>query len=179
MLHPLQKIVVIAWLCWLPVMAEAAQICRTDSIPATTPDSQLTDNADGTVTDTKTGLMWKQCSEGLSGTSCATGIAQPYTWAAALNRAQTVNTLEGGFAGYTDWRLPNLKELQSITEKQCVAPAINLTRFPNTAAESSYWSSSPVAAGSNSVWGVMFNNGNDGWNTKSGISRVRLVRTNQ
>lgn len=174
----LQKIALIGWFCWLPVMAQAAQICQTTSIPATTPDSQLTDNADGTVTDTKTGLMWKQCSEGLSGSDCAMGIALPYNWATALNRAQTVNTLEGGFAGYTDWRLPNIKELQSITEKQCSAPAINLTRFPNTAAESAYWSSTTAAVDSDTVWGVMFGNGNHGWATKSGgISRLRLVRS--
>lgn len=40
----------------------------------------FTVNADGTVTDNATGLIWDQCSWGLSGTSCATGSASTYTW---------------------------------------------------------------------------------------------------
>ena len=63
-------------LALLPLVGNA-QVCNTDSIPATTPNSQLTDNGNGTVTDSKTRLMWKQCSEGLSGTNVhlARGIA--------------------------------------------------------------------------------------------------------
>jgi len=36
------------------------------------PQAALTDNGDGTVTDTATGLMWAQCSQGQSGAACAT-----------------------------------------------------------------------------------------------------------
>ncbi|MCI5158155.1 MAG: DUF1566 domain-containing protein, partial [Candidatus Electrothrix sp. AUS1_2] len=39
--------------------------CESNT-PASTPNSQLIDNGDGTITDSKTGLMWKQCVEGLS-----------------------------------------------------------------------------------------------------------------
>jgi hypothetical protein len=147
MFKPTQTALLIGLLALFPLVGNA-QTCQTASIPATTPTSQLTDNGNGTVTDTKTGLMWKQCSEGLTGADCATGSAEIYTWQAALAQAQTVNT-SGGFAGHTDWRLPNVKELRSITEKQCYYPAINLTRFPNIGIyrfgywSGMYWSASP------------------------------------
>ncbi|MCP4235257.1 MAG: DUF1566 domain-containing protein, partial [Aestuariibacter sp.] len=48
----------------LAISNTSLAVCQVD-IPASTPDSQLQDNGDGTVTDNKTGLMWKQCSEGL------------------------------------------------------------------------------------------------------------------
>ncbi|MEZ7860956.1 MAG: DUF1566 domain-containing protein [Aeromonadaceae bacterium] len=126
-----------------------AQVCKPESIPASTPDSQLQDNGDGTVTDLKTGLMWKQCAEGQSGSGCAEDTANDTAteypmWQNALLRAQEVNT-GGGFAGFTDWRVPNIKELASLVEHQCTGPAINLTRFPNT--PSSYFGSSSIQAG--------------------------------
>lgn len=58
------------------------------------------DNGDGTVTDHATGLMWQQADSG-SGMD----------WEAALTYAE--NLTEGG---YGDWRLPNVKELQSIVD---------------------------------------------------------------
>jgi hypothetical protein len=157
----------------LPVIV-SAQTCQTASIPATTPTSRFTVNSNGTVADTKTGLMWKKCSEGQSGTDCSSGEAATYTWQQALQQAQTVNS--GGFAGYSDWRVPNVKELVSITEKQCVYPAINLTVFPNTPSVWWFWSSSPYADNSGDAWIVYFENGvsiNDG---KGSYGYVRLVR---
>ncbi|MBU6302827.1 MAG: sulfatase-like hydrolase/transferase [Verrucomicrobia bacterium] len=58
-----------------------------------------TNNGDGTVTDTDTSLMWTQLP----------GSAR--TWEAALAYTETLAT-----AGYTDWRLPNIKELQTLTD---------------------------------------------------------------
>lgn len=147
------------------------------SAPASTPDAQLTDHGDGTVTDTKTGLMWKQCSEGLSGSNCVTGSVTTHTWQGALQLVETLNS-SGGFAGYTDWRLPNLKELRSIVEEQCYSPAINSTRFPNTPS-SFFWSSSPYARNSAYAWSVGFNIGYAYYGNRSDPSRVRLVRAGQ
>ncbi len=146
-----------------------------NNMPASTPDSQLVDNGDGTVTDSKTGLMWKQCLEGLSG-DCS-GTADTFTWQAALQQPGVVNDA-GGFAGHTDWRLPNIKELRSIVEEQCFDPAINATRFPNT--PSSYvWSGSPGAGNSDFAWGVLFNFGGSGAYGRGGTYAVRLVRGGQ
>ncbi len=174
--NPIQKAALIGLSCLLPVMAEAAQICNTVSVPATTPTIQLTDNLDGTVTDTETGLMWKKCAEGQTGNDCS-GSAATYTWQAALAQAQTVNTT-GGFASYNDWRLPNIKELRSITEKQCYNPVINISVFPNTAS-ASFWSSSPLAFNAGGAWLVLFDIGYDGAGRKFDAYRVRLVRSGQ
>ena len=108
---------------------QAEQDC-TSSIPASTPDARLIENDDGTVRDTLTGLHWKQCLEGLSGYQCEVGNALMFDWQNALERPGIVNS-NGGFAGYTDWRLPNIKELFSIVERRCSIPSLNLNRFPN------------------------------------------------
>jgi hypothetical protein len=149
------------------------------NIPASTPDSQLIDNGDGTVTDTKTGLMWKQCLEGLSGSNCETGSADSFTWQQALQQPGTVNDA-GGFASYTDWRLPNIRELFSIVEQQCYLPAINTTHFPNT--PTSYvWSGSPYASPTRTTraWYVHFSYGHSDYDSRTDSYAVRLVRNAQ
>ena len=147
------------------------------NIPASTPDNQLIDNDNGTVTDSKTGLMWKQCVEGLSGSNCGTGSADSFTWQQALQQPGTINN-DGGFADYTDWRLPNIRELHSIFEEQCSSPAINATRFPNTP-NSDVWSGSPVATVSACAWYVNFNGGYSGSDSRDDLLAVRLVRNAQ
>ncbi|MDP4028446.1 MAG: DUF1566 domain-containing protein [Gallionella sp.] len=58
------------------------------------------------------------------------------TWNAALAAAKDAN-----FAGHSDWRLPNIKELESIVESCGYNPAINRTLFPATPDEY-FWSGS-------------------------------------
>ncbi len=143
------------WLVLLAgiVMAPAtAQTCR-DDIRATAPDSRFTDNGNGTVTDRATGLIWKQCAEGLSGAGCATGSAAGFTWPQALQRAA-----DADFAGSSLWRLPNKNELASLIERRCYDPAINARFFPNTPS-SWFWSSSPSAGDSYGAWFVDFDYG--------------------
>ncbi len=153
-------------------------VCQDqEDIPASTPDSQLQDNGDGTVTDGKTNLMWKQCSEGLEGADCATGAATMHTWAGALQTPSILNA-SVGFAEYTDWRLPNVKELHSILEEQCYNPAINSSSFPNTAS-SYYWTGTAYASNSSYAWGVGFYDGSASGNYRSGNRYVRLVRGGQ
>ena len=163
---------------WLTLLAMSyavqAQTCKPESIPASTPNSQLQDNGDGTVTDRKTGLIWKRCLEEQSGSDCA-GSAKDFTWQQALQRAQTVNS-SGGFAGFSDWRLPTIKELSSLVEHQCVDPAINLTRFPN-ASNHWLWSSSAVAGNTFHAWNVYFGNGYTDWSNKNSNYQLRLVRS--
>jgi hypothetical protein len=141
---------------------------------ATTPTTQFTFHNDDTVTDTKTGLMWKQCPEGLTGAGCAIGTATQFTWQNALTQAQTINT--SGFAGHNDWRVPNIKELRSITEKQCYSPSINSTVFPNTSGGAVFWSSSPNATNVNDAWLVYFVGSYVNQEPKSNLNQVRLVR---
>lgn len=110
---------------------EAGQICKPDNIQASTPTNQFIDHANGTVTDKKTGLMWKKCSEGQSSNNCQDGQLELFNFGKSLLHTLALNT-NGGFAGFTDWRVPNIKELASLKETQCLYPAINLQIFPNT-----------------------------------------------
>jgi hypothetical protein len=151
------------------------------NMPASTPDSQLTDNHDGTVTDTKTGLMWKKCVEGVdysSSSDCYYGSAMHFTWKEALEQPGEVNST-GGFATYTDWRLPNIKELRSIVEEQCFDPAINLTHFPNTPSYI-FWSGSPYGGNTKCARAVYFGGGSViGSYLRDQDGKVRLVRGGQ
>ena len=151
-----------------------AQTCVA-GIQASNPTSvYVIDSANGTVTDTRTGLMWDRCARGLSGVSCATGTASTITWQAALNAAATI----GAYKGYNDWRLPNLKELRSLVEECRVNPSINEFTFPNTPA-SFFWSGSPVAGGATIAWGVYFYDGDAYFDSRGFAYQVRLVRAGQ
>ena len=94
------------------------------------------------VVDNMTGLMWDRCPFGVAwdnvNSSCGSSPSQ-YTWAAALSQAA------GSYLGYSDWRLPNVKELASLVEHKCGSilsgsQAINATIFPDTPS-TSFWSS--------------------------------------
>lgn len=142
-----------------------------DNITPSTPTSRFILNNNGTVTDNQTGLMWMRCSLGQmwDGTTC-TERASTYTWAQALATASETN-----YAGFSDWYLPNIKELTSIVETACYNPAINQTVFPNTPSNG-YWSSSPDADYNFGAWDVDFYGGYDGSNYKDNSWHVRLVR---
>ena len=140
------------------------------------PDSRYTVHpANGTVTDTETGLMWKVCSEGQTWSSQATctGTASTHNWPQALQLADS-----SSFASYNDWRLPNIAELASLAALDRYDPAINSTVFPNTLA-SGYWSSSPFAINSNESWLIRFDDGNGRTGDRFPNTYVRLVRGGQ
>lgn len=120
--------------------ATRAQLCHTKSIPAVTPTSDFELGADGTAHHKPTGLTWMRCALGQKwdGKTC-TGTASSYDWQAALKAAVDFNAA-GGYAGHKDWRVPNIKELDSIFELQCAWPAVNLTVFPATP-QYRFWSS--------------------------------------
>lgn len=153
-------------------IVHALQICNSN-IPAST--ANLIDNGDGTVTHPTTGLMWKLCSEGYtySGPSSCLSSASTLQWAAALVLAK--NTV---FASYSDWRLPNYKELQSLREAQCTNPAINTSIFP--AGETMlnvYWASTTDKSNPADALGVDFSSGSSDISVlKNGSAYVRLVR---
>ncbi len=115
--------------------------------------------------------MWKKCLEGVNGASCDTGLPSAFTWHAALQQPIILN-IEGGFAGYIDWRLPNIKELLSVVEEQCYDPAINLNRFPNTP---SFYFHSGTPSGEY-VWSVDFIYGGLLTFNRYDSLAVRLVR---
>ena len=104
--------------------------CDATSIVATSPSSRFTIHGNGTVTDSKTGLMWQRCYFPAGGENCDQGTPiQAMRWEEALGTVARINNGDG-YAGYHDWRLPNAKELVSIFEAQC-DEGVNPEIFPN------------------------------------------------
>lgn len=125
------------------------------------------------VTDLATGLTWKRCPEGQSGLSC-TGTGTTHAWTQALTIANGST-----HAGFSDWRLPNRHELQSLVETGCHTPAINSTIFPATVSGPNFFWSSTTASDATEAWSITFTSGTVGSSKKIGASRVRLVRSGQ
>ena len=159
----------------LGVSSTHAQTCNENIIP-TTPGERFLDNGDGTVTDIRTGLIWMRCSLGQTwdydGKACV-GNPLEYTWQQALQVAASYT-----YAASNAWRVPDKKQLHSITERSCVQPAINLDIFPQTPDLGIYWTASPSVYSnrSNESWVVTFYRGNDFSYDKSDGRYVRLVR---
>lgn len=125
---------------FFPLACLANQVCDDAYIA-----SRFTDNNDGTVTDKNTGLMWKKCAEGRTGQQCDIGSNTQLSWNNSLSMINKINTTSG-YAGYYDWRLPNFKELLSLTDEHCDSPATSILIFPNGATSNNaatYWSSTP------------------------------------
>ena len=114
-----------------------------------------------TVEDKKTGLMWKQCSEGATGDSCTDTIAKTYSTAAAVaQRVIDVNAASATLgAGHADWRVPSVKELASLVDRCAINnAAINWSYFPNTM-QASYVSATRDASATTMPWIVNFSGG--------------------
>jgi hypothetical protein len=110
----------------------------------------FTDNSNGTVTDNKTGLTWQKCSAGQNNNATCSGSATNYTWNNALGYCNNLS-----LAGQSDWRLPNIKELASLTDTSRCSPSINTNLFPNTI-EDNYFSSTTYASIPDYAWPVIF-----------------------
>ena len=156
--------------------SQSLQTCQS-MLTETTPTSDFIDNSDGTTTHKPTGLMWQTCSKGsIWSEGDCTGMNQVTTWQEALQYVDALN-VSGGISGFTDWRLPNIKELSSLTEFKCFEPSLNEALFPNTEVDffdSYYWTSTP-AFGDRS-WAISFNDGRGTVLPRIDFSYIRLVR---
>lgn len=94
-------------------------------------ENDFSDNGNGTVSDNATGLMWMQNDNG-----------EGVLWEDALNYAEAKD-----FAGYSDWRLPDAKELQSIvdytrspatTNSASINAVFNCTQITNEAGQEDF-----------------------------------------
>ena len=145
-------------------------------VRGTTINSQYTISADGQeVTDSKTGLIWRRCSEGQTSTvSSCLGVAAPLTHEQALAQA-TSQTLATNVA----WRLPNIKELASIADKTKIDPAIDTVAFPATSSFRSFWASTPYVGSASLAWTIEFYAGEIFALGRQETRYVRLVRAGQ
>jgi hypothetical protein len=192
-----------------PTQTNTATALTPTNTPAPTLTPQLTgfvDNGDGTISDTRTGLMWeKKASDG-----SIHDRSNGYTWSQSGTAADgTVFTvfLAGlntppCFAGHCDWRLPTVAgtpgdptgqaaELESLlavqypncTTNPCVSAVFTNNCTPGCSVANcsctqsgGYWSVPSDSANPNSAWVVYFNNGFVTTNVKTNSSYGRAVR---
>ncbi len=111
---------------------------------ATSP--RFTDNGDQTVTDHLTGLMWAKNANLASGTML---------WNDAIDYANDLSLgSEGCGISYTDWRLPNSNELQTLIDKSNYKPALPSGHPFSNLQSHAYWSSTTHATDTSDAWGV-------------------------
>jgi hypothetical protein len=126
--------------------------------------NDFVDNGDGTVTDNMSGLVWQQADDGVV-----------RKWEVALEYCENLS-----LAGLTPWRLPDIKELESIVDITVHSPSINATFFSTTlGGHGRFWSS--TTNGMYDDWYVLagitgFYSGGVDWEEKGNYYFVRCVR---
>lgn len=122
-------------------------------------DNAFTNNDDGTVTDSATGLMWQQVDSGSA-----------MSWEDALAWAENLE-----YGGYDDWRLPNAKELQSLvdysrapdtTDSAAIDPVFSSTNIStdSTPEYGFYWTGTTHVEGNSGDYAVYLSFGRAlGW----------------
>lgn len=145
------------------------------------------------IKDNVTGLIWevKRNMDGISNYDDPNDADNTYTWydsnpntnggdagtpGNGTNTEAFINAMNHAhFGGYSDWRLPTIKELAYLSDTSNTNPSINTNYFPNTVS-SWYWSSSTSANYPYHAWGVGFRHGHDSYNHKYFHGYVRAVR---
>ncbi len=138
-------------------------------IGVASPTPRFSDHSNGTVTDHRTGLMWSKNANMPGGTR---------NWSDAIDYCATLNAGEGTY-GYTDWRLPNRLEMESLLDFGRFSPALPAGHpFSNVQTEY-YWTSTTRADGTQYAWMVIVSYGHVNGGLKSDPYRVWPVRGGQ
>lgn len=146
------------------------------------PSTRFTDNSNGTVTDNLTGLIW------LKDANCA---VTTQSWNTAIDYSAAlydgcINCFgTAGDCGLSDsstegqWRLPNLRELQSLIDYSKSNPALPSDNHFTGVQSGGYWSSTSNAANTANAWLVGLSNGYVNVGGKTGPFYVWPVRGGQ
>jgi hypothetical protein len=158
---------------------------------------QYVDNGDGTITDLKTSLMWEKLYNDNSVLHDYDNFS--YLWEGAFKKVDDLNA--DNFAGHSDWRLPNIRELDSLVVFDQPSYSVNVVSidpvFATLCSDSQvsctegqveacsctknlpYWSSTTseqTAASTASAWVVDFSTGTRSTQPKNTYKYVRAVR---
>ncbi|NQU63691.1 MAG: DUF1566 domain-containing protein, partial [SAR324 cluster bacterium] len=117
---------------------------------------------DGTVVHQPTGLNWQQEDDNVQ-----------RNWEASLDYCETLS-----LGNYSDWRLPNLKELTTIVDYSVSNPSITTSVFLNIVSDF-YWSSTINDSDTSFAWVLDFENGYVNHTYTSNDAYVRCVRGGQ
>ncbi|MEI8350071.1 MAG: DUF1566 domain-containing protein [Candidatus Omnitrophota bacterium] len=138
-----------------------------------TSSPRFLDNENGTITDTKTGLIWVKNPH----TDLPEEFKNYMTWKQAVDACKKLN-----YAGNKDWRLPTVEELRELVDyargSKSEEPAIDTSVFPDTKCNW-YWTSTSCAWDPSSAWVVDFYGGDVGNGGKGNSNYVRPVRSSQ
>ena len=125
--------------------------------------NMLVDNGDGTISDLATGLMWMKYDSGSF--RAGPNYNGLMNWEDALKYCESLH-----YAGYSDWRLPDIKELQSIvdysrspdtTDSAAIDPMFRATEIVGPSGLKDwgyYWSSTTFQTGAAATY-IMFGRG--------------------
>ncbi len=148
-----QKLFVATVVFALPTLLSASHSAWGDAPPC-----RYTFPVSETVKDTETELTWQRTLD-----------------AALHSRAQAAAYCQALALDGVGWRLPTVKELQSIVDVAKTSPSIDAAAFPNTP-PASFWTSSPYVLSANYGWDVVFTDGGNSGVDATASLHVRCVR---
>ena len=148
------------------IFPQIAEGRRTLTRPKEVIKDRFTDNHDGTVTDTKTNLMWIKNGWRLDFVSAV-------TWRDAITKCDNFR-----LGGHTDWSLPTKKEWDSLIDpsKQCPA-LVEPNPFENIIVHMPYWSKTELAKSPVQAYTVMLYSGNINHQNKNDMAFILPVRS--
>ncbi|MBF0538912.1 MAG: DUF1566 domain-containing protein [Nitrospirae bacterium] len=139
------------------------------------PNPRFTVNSDQTVNDNLTGLVWTPDASTPKVGTCTGGAMN---WQGALDYVACLNT--ANYLGHTDWRLPNINELESLVNYGQANPStwLNSQGFTNVRS-TYYWSSTTLAVNTSYARNVIMGDGGVSYDYESGSHYVWPVRSGQ
>ena len=124
--------------------------------------NHFTDNGNGNITDNVTNLVWQKIHS-----------TDSLTWEQSLTYADTAT-----IGGYTDWRLPNIKELHSLNDENLINPSVNNTFFSNVGVNK-FWSSTSLPNQTTKAWYLSTQFGITTYDAKTVKHYIYCVRGDQ
>jgi hypothetical protein len=149
---------------------------------------RLADNGNGVIADANTRLVWEK----LSRDGSVHDRNDLYTWEQAIGDKITQLNTPPCFAGICSWRLPNVKELQSIVDFDrkspafgkafqkkcspgCAVDACSCTPLPAPGSLAGFWSSTSNQSAPAEAWQVVHATGATSSLAKTQTASVRAV----